>query len=264
MSEPLTLSIETTRPPVHRFRAGARGRGTGHPGPGVVSGVRGDGRVGPRLSTRQTWQSSCRPAIFPLDRKPVSTNTVRTNGNPGGGEGVAQRGLGDEIKKRDPFESPEQEVALNLARTSDRHFAGFTRLFKSLGITAAQYNVLRILRGAGEALPCQEIGGRMITQLPDITRLVDRLEEAGLVERSRTPEDRRLVLTKITEPGLRLLAGLDGPVSALHTAQLGHLTRDEVAELNRLLVKARGPEGAGPPPRPADPGPGSTGVGQSD
>jgi len=194
-------------------------------------------------------------AVIPLDKKLVSTNTVRTNGTRPGGAGVTQRGLGDEIKKRDPFDSPEQEVALNLARTSDRHFGGFTRLFKGHGITAAQYNVLRILRGAGEALPCQEIAGRMITQLPDITRLVDRLEEAGLVERSRTAEDRRVVLTKVTEPGLRLLGGLDGPVSALHKAQLGHLTGDELAELNRLLVKARGPAGAGPTPPPPEPCP---------
>lgn len=152
---------------------------------------------------------------------------------------MSQGGLGEEIKKRGPFDAPEQEVALNLARTCDRQTSAFARLFKSHGISGAQYNVLRILRGAGEPLPCQEIAGRMITQLPDITRLVDRLEEAGLVERSRTPEDRRLVLTKITEAGLRLLAGLDEPVVQLHRAQLGHLTPDELTELNRLLVKAR-------------------------
>lgn len=156
---------------------------------------------------------------------------------------MARRGLGDEIKKRNPFDCLEQEVALNLARTVDRQQAGFARLFKTHGITGAQYNVLRILRGAVEPLPCQEIAGRMITQLPDITRLVDRLEEAGLVARSRTPEDRRLVLTTITEAGLRLLAALDGPVVGLHREQLGHLSRDELAELNRLLVKARCPGG---------------------
>ncbi len=152
---------------------------------------------------------------------------------------MPERGLGDEIKKRDPFEVLEQEVALNLARTADRQQAGFGRLFKRHAITGAQYNVLRILRGASEALPCQEIAGRMITQLPDITRLVDRLEVAGLVERSRTQEDRRLVLTRITEAGLRLLDSLDEPVIELHKTQLGHLTRAELEELNRLLVKAR-------------------------
>ena len=155
---------------------------------------------------------------------------------------MAERGLQDEIKKRNPFDSREQEVALNLARTADRHHGEFARLFKGHGITGAQYNVLRILRGAGEALPCQEISGRMITQLPDITRLVDRLEEAGLVERSRTTEDRRLVLNRITERGLCLLDRLDEPVIQLHRRQLGHLTDAELDELNRLLVKARNPE----------------------
>lgn len=154
---------------------------------------------------------------------------------------MARRGLQDEIKKRNPFDCPEQEVALNLARTADRLMAGGACLLKRHGITGPQYNVLRILRGAGESLPCQEIVGRMITQLPDVTRLVDRLEAAGLVVRSRTPEDRRLVLTSITEAGLRLLAELDEPIIQMHKAQLGHLTREELAELNRLLVKARNP-----------------------
>jgi DNA-binding MarR family transcriptional regulator len=149
--------------------------------------------------------------------------------------------LQDEIKKRNPFDSPEQEAALNLARTNDRLQSEFARLFRRHGLTGPQYNVLRILRGAGEPLPCQEIASRMINQVPDITRLVDRLEEAGLVERSRTEADRRLVLTRITEPGLCLIARLDEPVLRLHREQLGHLTREELAELNRLLVKARNP-----------------------
>lgn len=156
---------------------------------------------------------------------------------------MARRTLQDEIKERHPFDSPEQEAALNLARTVDRHSAEFARLFKGHGITDPQYNVLRILRGGGEALPCSEVAARMITQLPDITRLVDRLEAAGLVERARTPEDRRVVLIRITDAGLRLLATLDEPVLALHRRQLGHLTREELAELNRLLVKARTPDG---------------------
>ncbi len=155
---------------------------------------------------------------------------------------MVERGLQDEIKKRNPFDAPEQEVSLNLARTADRLQGEFARLFKDHGISGAQYNVLRILRGAGEPLPCQEIAGRMITQLPDITRLVDRLEDAGLVERSRTMSDRRLVLTRITERGLCLLERLDEPVLQTHRRQLGHLTRAELDELNRLLVKARSPE----------------------
>jgi DNA-binding MarR family transcriptional regulator len=156
--------------------------------------------------------------------------------------------LQDEIKKRDPFEVPEQEVALNLARTADHLQAEFVRLFKARGISHAQYNVLRILRGAATALPCQEIAGRMITHLPDITRLVDRLEATGLVGRCRTEEDRRLVLVRITAAGLDLLAGLDGPVLDLHRRQLAHLSPEELAELNRLLVKARRPDGPGAGP----------------
>src|SRR3954454_22771402 len=149
--------------------------------------------------------------------------------------------LQDELKKRHPFDAPEQEAALNLARTAEQLQAEFSRLFKAHGITGAQYNVLRLLRGAGAELPCLEIAGRMITHLPDITRLVDRLEAAGLVERCRTDEDRRLVLVRITKPGLRVLAALDAPVLELHRRQLGHLAPEELAELNRLLVKARQP-----------------------
>ncbi len=142
---------------------------------------------------------------------------------------MARRTLQDEVKKRNPFDSPEQEAALNLARTADRIAAEFCRLFKEHGISGSQYNVLRILRGAGEPLPCLEVAALMITQLPDITRLVDRLEGAGLVERARIPEDRRVVLIRITERGLKLLDALDAPVVELHRKQLGHLTRDELA-----------------------------------
>ncbi|WP_422928798.1 MarR family winged helix-turn-helix transcriptional regulator [Singulisphaera sp. PoT] len=152
--------------------------------------------------------------------------------------------LGDEIKKRDPFESPQQEVYLNLARTADILESEFSRLFKQRGVTHAQYNVLRILRGAGTELPCLEVASRMISHLPDITRLVDRLESAGLVERCRTQEDRRVVLVRITEAGLTLLGGLDEPVRDLHQRQLGHLSVEELDELNRLLVKARRPKGS--------------------
>lgn len=163
---------------------------------------------------------------------------------------MARRTLQDEIKKREPFRCPEQEVALNIARTHDRLTADFSRLFKEHGISESQYNALRILRGAGEALPCLEVAARMITQLPDITRLVDRLEGSGLAERERIAEDRRVVLVRITKRGLKVLEELDEPVLALHREQLGHLTREELATLNRLLVKARQPArktaGAGP------------------
>ncbi|MFO0897553.1 MAG: MarR family transcriptional regulator [Pirellulales bacterium] len=150
--------------------------------------------------------------------------------------------LQDELRKKHPFECPEQEAALNLLRSQDFLLQQFSKLFAAHGVTGPQYNVLRILRGqGGQGLPCLEIAAQMITRMPDITRLVDRLEQAGLVERSRTSEDRRVVLVSITPAGLTLLAGLDEPVLELHRRSLGHLSAEELAELNRLLVKMRYP-----------------------
>lgn len=150
--------------------------------------------------------------------------------------------LKDEIKKRKPFDHPEEEALLNLVRTTTLLQADFDQLMKQCGLSEPQYNVLRILRGVGPGgLPSTEIADRMITRVPDITRLVDRLESAGLVERCRTPEDRRVVIVKIMPKGRESLAGLDEPITQLHLQQLGHLTRAELAELNRLLVKAREP-----------------------
>ena len=147
-----------------------------------------------------------------------------------------------ELRKQHPFECPEQEAALNLFRSQDHLLQQFNKLFTEHGVTGPQYNVLRILRGhGGQGLPCLEIAGQMITRMPDITRLVDRLEQSGLVERSRTSEDRRVVLVNITPAGLALLSGLDEPVVALHKQSLGHLSSGELAELNRLLVKLRYP-----------------------
>jgi DNA-binding MarR family transcriptional regulator len=155
---------------------------------------------------------------------------------------MAKSALQEEINKRHPFEGPEEEAALNLLRTVDHLGQEFARLFHEHDVSGPQYNVLRILRGVGgDGLPCVDIAGQMITRMPDITRLVDRLEAAGLVERRRTEEDRRVVLVTITAAGLALLARLDRPVLDLHRRQLGHLTRAELAELNRLLVKARRP-----------------------
>jgi DNA-binding MarR family transcriptional regulator len=156
---------------------------------------------------------------------------------------MAGRTLQSEIKKRKPFESPAEEAYSNLLRTHSLLSGQFDELFKRHGTTAPQYNVLRILRGAkagGEdALPSLEIADRMITRVPDITRLVDRLEQAGLVTRRRTREDRRVVLVAITRAGLDLLAKLDQPGDDLIDELLGHLTKSEITDLNRLLVRAR-------------------------
>lgn len=157
---------------------------------------------------------------------------------------MAKSRLQEELRKKNPFDLPEQEACLNLARTQDFIMQQFHHLFGEYGISSPQYNVLRILRGVGgDGLPSLEIGARTITRTPDITRLVDRLEEAGLVERSRTSQDRRLVLVRLTAKGQELLARLDQPVLDLHRRTLGHLSREELAELNRLLVKARQPSG---------------------
>jgi DNA-binding MarR family transcriptional regulator len=153
---------------------------------------------------------------------------------------MAKSVLQEELRKKHPFASPEQETSLNLLRTQDHIQHAFARLFEGHGISGSQYNVLRILRGhGGDGLPCQEVAAQMVTRMPDVTRLVDRLAEAGLVERARTARDRRVVLVKITAAGLELLARLDRPVLDLHKRLLGHLSRAELAELNRLLVKAR-------------------------
>ena len=154
--------------------------------------------------------------------------------------------LKDEIKKRKPFESPGEEAYLNLLRTTGVLYAEIERAFKEYGISEPKYNVLRILRGArmngefnGEGVPSLEIGDRMITRVPDITRLVDRLEAEGLVRRRRCEEDRRVVWVEITAKGLALLDAMDEPISRLHRGQFSHMTHEECTELSRLLVKAR-------------------------
>ncbi len=147
-----------------------------------------------------------------------------------------------ELRKKKPFELAEEEAGLNLIRTTDCVRFPFDRLFADNGISDPQYNVLRILRGhGGRGLPCTEITAQMISRMPDMTRLVDRLEKGGLVRRCRTADDRRVVLICIMPAGLALLSRLDQPVHDLHKQTLGHLTRNELAELSRLLVKARTP-----------------------
>src|SRR5271166_5569364 len=113
--------------------------------------------------------------------------------------------LQKELKKRRPFDSPEQEATLSIARTADRFGICFTRLFREFGLTPSQYNVLRILRGEGKPLPCLEVAERLIATVPAITGLIDRLERMELVTRQRSTDDRRVVWVAITEAGLKLL-----------------------------------------------------------
>src|SRR3982751_2166529 len=128
-----------------------------------------------------------------------------------------------ELKKKRPFESLEQEAMLNLLRTNDQFDIRFARLFREHGLTPSQYNVLRILRGEGQPLPCLEIADRLIAAVPGITGLIDRLEGLGLVTRGRSPEARRVVFVATPPRALDLLGRLDEPVKALYRRLLGHL-----------------------------------------
>ena len=128
---------------------------------------------------------------------------------------------------------------MDLLRTTDMLSRGLVRILKTEDLSATQYNVLRILRGSPDGLPCGEIASRMITRDPDITRLLDRLEKRGLISRSRQTKDRRMVLARITPDGLKLLARLDEPVGDAHRKQLGHLGRERLRALTELLHAAR-------------------------
>jgi DNA-binding MarR family transcriptional regulator len=148
--------------------------------------------------------------------------------------------LRDEIKQNKPFSSLEQEAHLNLERTTAVLGHAFAEALKRFDITPTQYNVLRILRGAGVSGLCRnEVRDRMIAQVPDVTRLLDRLEDGGLIARERQTNDRRQVLTLITQKGLELLAELDEPVAAMHKRALGHMTGEQLQQLTELLAIAR-------------------------
>jgi DNA-binding MarR family transcriptional regulator len=142
-------------------------------------------------------------------------------------------------KKRQEQACPEEAAALDLLRTSDLLSRGPLQVLKTEDLSGTQYNVLRILRGAPEGLPCGEIASRMITRDPDVTRLLDRLEKRGLISRCRETKDRRTVMTRIAPPGLKLLASLDEPIRDAHRKQLGHLGPKRLQTLAELLRMAR-------------------------
>jgi DNA-binding MarR family transcriptional regulator len=151
------------------------------------------------------------------------------------------RGLLKELKQSKPFAHPEEELFLSLVRTADLLGRHPSLLFKERGISPAQYNVLRILRGAGpKGLPCGEIAVRMVTRDPDITRLLDRLQRRRLVIRARAVGDRRVVSTRITAVGLALLKPLDQLLVDIHVNQLGFLPAKEIKSLLGRLEKIRG------------------------
>ncbi len=148
--------------------------------------------------------------------------------------------LQDEIKQTRPFPTLEEEVLVGLARTADALQRGLVGVFKAAGLSPTQYNVLRILRGAGgPGLSCRDIAERMVTRDPDLTRLLDRLEARHLVSRARDGEDRRVVTTRITQAGLALLEELEGPLGAEQRRLLGHLGEQRLRSLADLLDEAR-------------------------
>jgi DNA-binding MarR family transcriptional regulator len=141
------------------------------------------------------------------------------------------------LKQQKTFSSPEQETLLALRMAAARVVEPWAKFLKTTAqLTANQYNVLRILRGSHPArLACSDIAERMIERDPDITRLVDRLETRGLVKRSRSRQDRRVVEVGITDKGVELVRGLDAHVQRLPKALLGHLGGKRVAQLQSLL-----------------------------
>jgi MarR family transcriptional regulator, organic hydroperoxide resistance regulator len=150
------------------------------------------------------------------------------------------RSIRDEIKQTRPFASRADEAVVTLLGTADRVRAALSRVVEAHAITLQQYNVLPILRGAGdEGLPTLEIAARMIEQSPGITRLLDRLEARGLARRVRCPEDRRQVLCHATEKARRVLDGLDGPVAEAGRRCIAPLDASRTTDLVRLLDAVR-------------------------
>lgn len=153
---------------------------------------------------------------------------------------MSARHLGDEIRQSKPFRSLEQEAFLNVQRTAEWLTYGLGEALKPYGLTHTQYNALRILRGAGEnGATCGEVSERMVTRVPDVTRLLDRLETQGLIARARSDADRRVVRARITSEGLAILSRLDEPVLELHRRQLSHLGDDGLRSLIASLERAR-------------------------
>ena len=153
-----------------------------------------------------------------------------------GAESQVQR----EIRQRRPFRSRRHEGAIGLLRTADLFHRAITRVVEPLGITAQQYNVLRILRGAGsDGLPTLDIADRMVEQSPGITRLLDRLEGKKLVRRERCAHDRRQVLCYVTPAGRELLDRLEEPVQELDERLLGGVSGGDLNRLIRILDAVR-------------------------
>jgi len=150
------------------------------------------------------------------------------------------KGTPARILRNKPVSSLEEEAFVALLRTADQLQGRAAEMFKPHGLSPTQYNALRILRGAGpEGLACSEVGERMINRDPDVTRLLNRLERRGLIQRSRGQKDRRVIKTRITQAGLDLLKSLNREVGQLHRRLLGHLGEKRLESLIGLLEAAR-------------------------
>ncbi|RLS40595.1 MAG: MarR family transcriptional regulator [Planctomycetota bacterium] len=140
------------------------------------------------------------------------------------------------------FDSVEQSAYLNLWRTYDLLKAYEDRLFSEYDLSAQQYNTLRLLKAVHPGrVPTLELGTRLVSRAPDMTRLLDRLEARGLIDRERLPENRRVVEIGITPEGVKLLSTLSRQVTECHSRQLGHMNAEELEMLNRLLDLCRQP-----------------------
>ena len=151
---------------------------------------------------------------------------------------MAQK-LDQDLKKKKIFDSVQQAAVVGLLRTNDLFQYRFAQLFREYGLTQPQYNVLRILRGEGKPLPCLEIASRLITMVPAITSLIDKLEKRELVERKRCSKDRRVWYVSLRPEGGKLLKKMDKPVAELHAELCRGLTAKECRQLAELMEKAR-------------------------
>jgi DNA-binding MarR family transcriptional regulator len=148
--------------------------------------------------------------------------------------------LQDELKQTKPFRSLEEEATLSIVRTAAMLEHALAQALRPHGITATQYNVLRIVRGAGpEGLCRNEVGARLVRAVPDVTRLLDRMEEMGVIVRERGDKDRRVVRTRATKKGLDLAARVDADVAAYHGARFKKLDRKALRTLVELLGAVR-------------------------
>lgn len=147
--------------------------------------------------------------------------------------------LQQDLKKRGPFASVEQEAVLSVLRTGELLENRVARLLREFGLTSSQYNVLRILRGEGKPMPCLEVADRMIQVAPAITRVVEQLLKLGLIDKRQCQDDRRVFYIEIKPAAQRLLKKIDQPLLDLHSAQLANISARDLKTLIRILESIR-------------------------